>query len=91
MKKILFTQIAESFGFTLDQIREIEKTSKKTILQEFKKGDILACFAGYPNEELCIIELKKEVDIDNFSQCITGASYIPSTSHIISSKWFKIN
>lgn len=85
-------KMANDFGTTIENIFAKQKTESKKIIQDFKKGDIVVCFAGHPYKVMCIVELATDnCDIDNFNDCITGKSYLPLTSHLISSQWFKIN
>ena len=86
--------IASDFETSYDAIialRDNEATVKAP-LNQFKKGDILACFAGHSHSILCIVELSTDkVDFNNIEDCITDRSLVPMTSHVISNSWFKIN
>lgn len=82
-----------NFGKTLAEIRGLNSNNKnKNLIQNFKNGDIIACYAGFPHKELCIVELiTDKLDINNVIDGISGKSIIPDTSHVISGNWFKIN
>jgi hypothetical protein len=83
---------AQKFNSCVKDLITLEKKANKSIVDTFKAGDVIACFDGYPSAVLCIVELTKDnPDVDNFSDFITGNSYSPLTSHLISANWFKIN
>lgn len=83
--------LANSFGTTFIDIEQKGLTAEKTAIFMFRSGDIIACFAGFPKKKLAIIELTKDFpEADDVVNCITGRSSIPTTSHIISSNWFKL-
>jgi hypothetical protein len=85
-------QIAASFGSSMEAIYNIGKTAKTGLINDFKKGDIICCFAGSPYSTMCIIEIEKDnVNADNVIESISGRSLMPLTSHVISGNWFKIN
>lgn len=92
MKNVTTHQMAANFNTTVAEIISKNQTSDKNIINNFKTGDIVACFAGFPHSVLCIVELIKDSpDVDNFNHYISGKSYLPLTSHLISGNWFKIN
>jgi hypothetical protein len=89
MKRTAHT-IANSFDTTLDCLFELNKTAKKDVINAYNAGDKIACINI--DGIFCIMELtKNNPSIDNLSEAITGNSYLPLDSHLISAKWFKIN
>lgn len=85
-------EMAANFNTTVENLINLNKTADKSIVNNFKAGDVLACFAGYPYEVICIVELVKDnPDVDNFNDYISDKSYLPMTSHLISANWFKVN
>ena len=79
-------------GYSINEIASKNTTSEKGLIQSFKKGDVIACYAGYPCKELCVVELiTDDLNIENVIDGISGKSLIPTTSHIISAQWYKIN
>ena len=72
-------------------LTELNQTADKARINDYKAGDIIACFAGHPREVICIVELTTDkVDVDNIENCISGQSLMPLTSHLIQASWFKI-
>ena len=61
-------------------------------INDFKKGDIIACVDGDQYLQLCIVELVTDhVNVNEIQNCISKNSMMPLTSHLISAKWFKVN
>lgn len=85
-------QMAANFNTTVDRLIDLNKSADKSIVNTFKKGDTIACFAGSPNSVLCIVELIADnPNVAQFEDFISGNSYIPLTSHLISANWFKVS
>lgn len=87
--------MASKFGMTHKQVfaahDQAKNSGQMAAPQMFEAGDVIACFAGFPHKEPCIIKLAEKPDWkNNLYIFITGESFVPSQSHAISSAWFKI-
>jgi ADP-dependent phosphofructokinase/glucokinase len=81
-----------AFNTNYDALKALNASRPKAGIEDYNPGDIIACWAGYPHETLCIVELTAKVDLSaSILDCISSRSIYPSNSHASTNDWFKIN